>query len=80
MVIDFTSLDDLIQEGALAAPHLERIKEILEADVFEDEMGAMLRDYWSENVTDIDMASCVTAMLAATKVISAYNFRRVLQS
>lgn len=75
-----TELDSLIEEGAAVAPHLDRIKDILEADVFEDEMGAMLRDYWQENVTDIDTASCVTAMLAATKVISAYNFRRVLES
>lgn len=75
-----TELDSLIEEGAAVAPHLDRIKDILEADVFEDEMGAMLRYYWQENVTDIDTASCVTAMLAATKVISAYNFRRVLAS
>ena len=73
-------LDELIQEGAAVAPHLDRIKDILEADVFEDEMGRMLREYWTENVTDIDTASVVTAMLSATKIISAYNFRRVLES
>jgi hypothetical protein len=73
-------LDQLIQEGALAAPHLDRIKDILEADVFEDEMGEMMREYVKDNFPDIESYSVVCAMLGACKIISAYNLRRVLQS
>ncbi len=75
-----TELDSLIEEGALAAPHLDRIKDILEADVFEDQMGSMLRDYVGENLPSIEEYSVVVAMLGATKVISAYNMRRVMES
>lgn len=78
MVID--EIDNLIGEGALVAPHLDRIKDILEADVFEDEMGAMLRDYVQEHLRDIDTYSVAVAMLSACKIISAYNMRRVMQS
>jgi myosin-crossreactive antigen len=73
-------LDEFIQEGALAAPHLDAIKEILEADLFEDQMGSALRDYVKEHFHDIEFYSVVCAMLAATKIISAYNFRRALNS
>jgi hypothetical protein len=73
-------LNSLIEEGALAAPHLDRIKEILEADLFEDQMGAVMRDYVKEHIRDIEGYSVVCAMLGATKIISAYNLRRVMES
>ena len=79
MVIDDISLDDLIQDGALAAPHLARIKDILEADVHEDEMATMLRTYMHENVKTIEDAAAVSEMLQATKVISKYFFRRLYE-
>jgi threonine aldolase len=79
VVIDETNLDDLIQEGALAAPHLIRVKDILEADVHEDEMAQMLREYMKENVTTIEDAAVVSEMLQATKVISKYFFRRLYE-
>jgi hypothetical protein len=72
-------LDQLIQEGALAAPHLERIKAILDADVDEYEMGDMMRDYVRENFRDIESYSVAVAMLGACKIISAYNMRRLMQ-
>ena len=75
-----TELDQLIEEGALVAPHLEQIRNILEADVFEEQMGAMMRDYMQENFRDIEGYSVVVAMLGATKIISAYNLRRVMES
>lgn len=78
--MQMSELDQLIGEGALAAPHLDRIRDILEADVFEEEMGAMLRDYVQENLRGIEEYSVVVAMLGATKVISAYNMRRVMES
>jgi hypothetical protein len=73
-------LDQHIEAGALAAPHLDRIKEILEADLFEDQMGAVMRDYVKQNFRDIESYSVVCAMLGATHIISAYNMRRVLES
>jgi hypothetical protein len=73
-------LNSFIEAGALAAPHLDRIKEILEADLFEDQMGAVMRDYVREHFRDIESYSVVCAMLGATHVISAYNMRRVLES
>jgi len=76
MVIE---LDELIREGALAAPHLEAIRDILEADVHEDEMAEMLREYMRENVTTIEDAAAVSDMLQATKVISKYFFRRLYE-
>jgi hypothetical protein len=77
VVIDESNLDELIQEGALSAPHLSAIKDILEADVHEDDMAAMLREYMRENVTTIEDAAVVSDMLQATKVISKYFFRRL---
>jgi riboflavin synthase len=79
LVIDDTNLDDLIQEGALVAPHLEAIKAILEADVHEDEMAESLREYMRENVRSIEDAAAVSDMLQATKVISKYFFRRLYE-
>jgi hypothetical protein len=73
-------LDHLIEEGAAVAPHLDRIKDILEADVFEEQMGAMLRDYVQENFRDIESYGALCAMLGACKIISAYNMRRVMES
>lgn len=73
-------LNQFIQEGAAVAPHLEQIRSILEADVFEEQMGAMMRDYMQENFRDIEDYSVVVAMLGATKIISAYNLRRVMES
>jgi uncharacterized metal-binding protein len=72
-------LDQLIQEGALAAPHLERIKAILEADVHEDEMAESLREYMRENVKSIEEAAAVSDMLHSTKIISKYFFRRLYE-
>jgi hypothetical protein len=72
-------LDGLIQEGAAVAHHLDRIKDILEADVHEDEMATMLREYMHENVTSIEEASAVSDMLQATKVISKHFFRRIYE-
>jgi len=77
MVID--EVDQLIQEGALAAPHLDAIRDILEADVHEDEMAEMLREYMRENVKTIEDAAAVSDMLQATKVISKYFFRRLYE-
>ena len=70
-------LDQLIGEGALVAPHLSRIKDILESDVHEDEMAESLREYMHEHVTSIEEAAAVSDMLQATKVISKYFFRRL---
>lgn len=75
-----TELDQLIEEGALVAPHLDEIKAILEADIFEDEMGRQMREYMQEHFRDISDYGVVVAMLGATKIISAYNLRRVMQS
>lgn len=72
-------LDQLIEEGALVAPHLECVKNILEADVHEDEMAEMLRDYMQEHVTTIEEAAVVSDMLQATKIISKYFFRRLYE-
>jgi threonine aldolase len=79
VVIDESNLDDLIQEGALAAPHLSAIKDILEADLHEDEMAESLREYMHENVRTIEDAAVVSDMLQATKVISKYFFRRLYE-
>lgn len=73
-------LDGLIEEGAAVAPVLDDIRAILEADVEEHVMGEMMRTYVKESLTDIDRYSVVIAMLSATKVISAYNMRRVMES
>jgi hypothetical protein len=72
-------LDQLVEEGALAAPHLDQIKAILEADVGEDEMAENLRAYMKANVTTIEDAAAVSDMLAATGVISKYFFRKLYE-
>lgn len=76
MVIE---LDSLIEEGAAVAPHLEAIRNILEADVHEDEMAQSLREYMQENVRTIEEAAAVSDMLQATKIISKYFFRRLYE-
>ncbi len=72
-------LDQLIEEGALAAPHLEAIKDILEADIHEDEMADRLREYMHENVTTIELAAAVSDMLQARGIISKYFFRKLYE-
>ena len=74
-----SELDELIEEGALAAPHLDRIKDILEMDVHEDEMAQRLREYMNENVTTIEDAAAVSDMLSACHIISKYFFRRLYE-
>ncbi len=72
-------LDELIEEGALAAPHLEAIKSIIDADVFEDEMAETLREYMHENVKTIEFAAAISDLLQAQKIISKYFFRRLYE-
>ncbi len=72
-------LDQLIQDGALAAPILSGVKEILAADVHEDEMAEMLRTYMKASVTTIEDAATVSDMLQATGIISKYFFRRLYE-
>lgn len=72
-------LDQLIEEGALAAPVLDDIKDILESDVHEDEMAERLRTYMRENITTIEFASAVSDMLQARGIISKYFFRKLYE-
>jgi hypothetical protein len=72
-------LDQWIKEGALAAPCLESVKAILDADVHEDEMADMLRAFMHANVTTIEDAAVVSDMLQATGIISKYFFRRLYE-
>lgn len=74
-----SELDQLIEEGALAAPHLEAIKGILEADIHEDEMAESLREYMHDNVKTIEFAAAVSDLLQAQKIISKYFFRRLYE-
>lgn len=72
-------LDQWIEEGALAAPCLEAIKGIIDADVHEDEMADMLREYMHENVKSIEFAAVVSDLLQASGVISKYFFRKLYE-
>ncbi len=75
--IDDEKLDDLIEAGALVAPHLDEVKAILEMDIHEDEMADRLRDYMGKNVSTIETASVVSDMLSACHIISKYFFRKL---
>lgn len=58
------------------ARHVEAIKAILDADVYEPEMGAMLRDYCNEHLQrDQELFCEVHDRLAKDKIISRTNFR-----
>lgn len=72
-------LDELIEEGAAAAPHLEAIRNILEMDVHEDEMAERLRDYMGEHATSIEFAAAVSDMLSACHIISKHFFRKLYE-
>lgn len=61
-------------------PHVEAIRAILDADVFENQMGAMLRDYCNEYLTDIELGAEVYDFLASQKIISKANFRKLWES
>lgn len=65
---------------ARVRPHVEAIRAILDADVFEDVMGKMLREYCQEHLTDIELGSEVYDYLAVNKIISKINFRRLWES
>ena len=71
-------LNEWLMEGVLAAPILEGVKGILDADIHEDEMADRMREYWSEAVTNIEQASVVGALLQASGIISPYFFRKLL--
>lgn len=62
------------------AVHVAAIRGILEADVFENVMGAMLRDYCNEHLTDIELGSEVFDALSTQKIISKPNFRKLWES
>lgn len=70
-------LDALIEDGALAAPYLDGIKAILDADVEEDEMAKNLRAYWNNNVLSIEEAALLSDLLQATKIITKFHFRKL---
>ena len=72
-------LDQLIEEGALAAPHLDQIQTILEMDIHEDEMAERLRDYMRANVRTIEDAAAVSDMLSACHIISKHFFRKLYE-
>jgi hypothetical protein len=64
------------QEDALVDVHVNAIRAILEADVFEPQMGAMLRDYCNEHLqSDHELFSEVHDRLARDGIISKSNFR-----
>lgn len=64
-------------EYARIRHHLVAIRAILEADVFEEQMGAMLRDYCREHFTYIDEMAEIFDALAAEKIISKIKFREL---
>lgn len=64
-------------EYARIRPHLEAIRAILEADVFEEQMAAMLRGYCQEHFPYIEEMAEVHDALAAEKIISKPKFREL---
>lgn len=74
MPIIATSVDEA---EARVRPHVEAIRAILEADLFEDVMGATLRFYCQEHLTDIELGSEVYDCLASEKIISKAKFREL---
>lgn len=74
MPIIATSVDE---SEARVRPHVEAIRAILDADLFEDAMGATLRDYCQEHLTDIELGSEVYDCLANEKIISKAKFREL---
>lgn len=71
-------LDELIEEGALAAPHLEAIRLLLDADVHEAEMSDSINEYF-ETIKDMDLIAAIYNLLPGMKIISHYNFRRLVR-
>ncbi len=69
-----TSVDE---SEARVRPHVEAIRAILDADVLEEQMGAMLRDYCGEHLTDIELGAEVYDCLANEKIITKANFRKL---
>lgn len=67
-------------ELARVRPHLEAIRAILDADLFEDQMGRALREYCQEHLTDIELGAEVYDALASEKIISKINFRKLWES
>lgn len=63
------------QEDARVEAHVAAIRAILEADLFEDQMGKALRDYCQEHLTDIELGAEVHDALSTRKIISKPNFR-----
>jgi hypothetical protein len=60
------------------AVHLTAIRGILEADVLEYQMGAMLRDYCLEKLNDDPDLYCeVYDRLATDKIISKHAFKEL---
>lgn len=62
---------------ARVLPHVEAIRAILDADLFEDQMGAALREYCGEHLTDIELGAEVYDFLASQKIISKAKFREL---
>jgi hypothetical protein len=65
------------ESEARVRPHVEAIRAILEADLFEDQMAFALRTYCGENITDIELMSEVFDRLASEKIISKAKFREL---
>lgn len=75
MPIIATSVDE---SEARVRPHVEAIRAILDADVFEDRMGLMLREYVQANLNfDAELYCEVFDRLAKEKVISKTKFREL---
>jgi len=65
------------ESDARVRPHVEAIRAILEADLFEDQMGEKLRAYQREHIPDIELMSEVFDCLATEKIISKAKFREL---
>ena len=63
--------------GADVLAHVKAIRSILEADVLECEMGAMLRDYVRENVPNIELMCEIHEYLSVNKIISKPKYREL---
>jgi hypothetical protein len=65
------------ESEARVRPHVEAIRAILDADLFEDQMAFALRTYCGESIADIELMSEVFDRLASEKIISKAKFREL---
>lgn len=70
-------LDQMIEDGARAAPHLDFIRSVVQADILERDMADQVGRYVAENLNS-EFGCVVFDLMSSLKIISKPKYRELM--